>query len=188
MSYSSFIQIDKVYVAESLFEGDYNTTRDVLDSVIYSRDKPDWFEIDTFQINSKEDLNSFFGLIAKEIKEENRFPIIHLEMHGHENRNSIVLNNGQEVKWEYLIKNFEYINVLTQLNLVVFLGACFGLNILKILVPSSRAPFFGLLAPHQEVKPQSLSECYKTFYKELFTSNNYTTAIDKLEEKKFEYI
>lgn len=188
MSYRSFIQLDKVYVAESLFDDDYNTTRDILDSVIYSRNKPSWFEVENFQIGSKEDLNSFFNLIKKEVKEDNRFPIIHLEMHGHENKNSVVLNNRQEVKWNYLIKRFEEINVLTQLNLVVFLGACFGLNILKVFGPSSRAPFFGLLAPHQEIPPTTLSKYYKTFYKELFASNNFTTAIDRVKEEKLDNI
>lgn len=178
----NYINLDKVYVAESLFEGDYNTTTDIFDSILYSRKKPKWFEVSEFSIESRKDLEDFFGRIKEEIKRTNKFPIIHLELHGHENENSVVLRNEDEVDWEYLVQQFEDINYLCGLNLVVFLGACFGINILKAVVPSRRAPFYGLLAPNYEVKYHELTIAYKTFYGALFNSRNYSTAIEELED------
>lgn len=177
----NYINLDKVYVAESLFEEDYNTTSDIFDSILYSRDKPNWFEISEFNIENRKDLQGFFFKIKEEIKTTNKFPIIHLELHGHRNENSVVLRNGDEVKWEYLIRQFEDINYLCGLNLVVFLGACFGINILKAIIPSNRAPFYGLLAPNYEVRYQELTTVYKTFYESIFKTRNFSTAIDKLE-------
>jgi len=177
----NYINLDKVYVAESLFEGDYNTTTDIFDSILYSRDKPNWFEVSEFSIENRKDLNGFFSKIKEEIKTTKKFPIIHLELHGHRNENSVVLRNGDEVDWKYLVHQFEDINYLCGLNLVVFLGACFGINILKAVVPSRRAPFYGLLAPNYEVRYQELTIAYKIFYESLFKTRNFSTAIDKLE-------
>jgi len=175
------INLDKVYIVESLFEGDYNTTTDIIDSILYSRDKPDWFEVSEFSVENRKDLHDFFSKIKEEIKKTQKFPIVHLELHGHRNENSVVLRNGDEVDWEYLVHEFEDINYLCGLNLVVFLGACFGINILKAVVPSKRAPFYGLLAPNDEVGYYDLTVTYKTFYESLFNTRNFSTAIDKLE-------
>lgn len=177
----NYINLDKVYVAESLFEGVYNTTTDIFDTILYSREKPNWFVVSEFSIENRKDLEGFFLNIKEEIKTSNKFPIIHLELHGNRNENSVVLRNGDELDWEYLVQQFEDINYLCGLNLVVFLGACFGINILKAVVPSKRAPFYGLLAPNYEVKYQELTIAYKTFYESLFKSRNYSNAIDKLE-------
>ena len=177
----NYINLDKVYVAESLFEGDYNTTSDILDTILYSRDKPNWLEVSDFSIEDRKDLQGFFSKIKEEIKKTNKFPIVHLELHGHRNENSVVLRNGDEVDWKYLIQQFEDINYLSGLNLVVFLGACFGINILKAVIPSNRAPFYGLLAPNYEVRYQELTTAYKAFYESLFKTKNFSTAIDKLE-------
>ncbi|MBO6537607.1 MAG: hypothetical protein JJ966_15400 [Balneolaceae bacterium] len=164
----NYIKLDKVYVAESLFEGDYNTTSDIFDSILYSRDKPNWFEISDFSIEDRKDLQGFFSKIKEEIKTTNKFPIVHLELHGHRNENSVILRNGDEVDWDYLIQQFEDINYISDLNLVVFLGACFCINILKAIIPSNKAPFYGLLAPNYEVRYQELTTAYKTFYESLF--------------------
>lgn len=99
-----------------------------------------------------------------------KWPLLHIECHGSEDKTGIVLADRTFLSWSELKPYFTAINVATQCNLLIVLGACYGGYLGEIILPTDRAPCWGMIGPTDEIYPNELLSGFSSFYTELLTT------------------
>lgn len=171
----------KIWVLESLPIGDLKTGRNLYENHIKSA------QINGRQIPSEYVVvNTTLELFEtlKRIKTEAdnfTWPLLHIECHGEEK--GLHLSNGDFVAWEALKHYLIEINKSTKFNLLIFLAACKGAWIIhtanSLNVPS---PFWGVVAPINDIKAGELQTDLDNFYGTLFLSGDINAAFDSLDK------
>ncbi len=98
------------------------------------------------------------------------YPWIHIESHGTESGNGIVLSNDEFISWDDLKPILTDINLATKCNLMLVMSACNGAFLGEILQPTDRAPCWGIIGPTKEVYPDDLMAIFRSLYTELLSS------------------
>lgn len=98
------------------------------------------------------------------------WPLLHIECHGANDKTGIVLADDSFLGWLELKPYLTAINVATQCNLMIVLGSCYGGYLGQIILPTDRAPCWGLIGPTDEVFPNELISSFSGFYAELLSS------------------
>lgn len=166
-----------IYIIQSLDTSDRKTGRALYDDLdITSQIYPSKYSLVLFEQKTKEEFFNALNLIKKNIIEKNFIPLIHLEMHGHENKKGLVLGSKEFVSWEDLKEILVEINYLSKNNLCLTLGSCFGAYMMSIINPLERAPVHGYIGAEKEVEVEQLYN-YTPFYRELFKSGDLNEAL-----------
>ncbi len=134
------------------------------------------------QCESKVELLAILDNIHKEILSNNEYPWIHIECHGSEAEDGLVLSNRDLVSWQELKPQLTKINLACKCNLMIVIAACSGANLLEVLQPVDRAPCWGLLGPTNELYSDDLLASYRTFYLNLLTVLNGDAALSALRK------
>jgi hypothetical protein len=131
-------------------------------------------------IESTADLSRLFLVIASQTEQNKRAALIHLETHGCEE--GLGLASGELVTWEDLRPGLTEMNEAGQLNLVVFVAACIGLDLVKVVLPTDRAPVRMIIGPHRVVYEPELELATHVFYSTLLSSGSVTTAYEAMND------
>ncbi len=167
-----------IAVLESLRESDkLRTGRRLFETVLLPRVTQTGFVASYYSIASR---TEFFAALAdvQSAAAAGQRPVLHLESHGGEN--GIELSNGESVTWAELAGPLEGINRLSRMNLLVFLAACDGFNIVRSLHPTRRSPAWAIIGPTSSVSPLELQEATEAFYSALMTTESLRTALNGL--------
>ena len=70
------------------------------------------------EVNTKEEFFSRLNQIKEETIQGMR-PLIHMEIHGHDNKKGLVLASGEFISWEDLIPHLTVINYLSKNNFLL---------------------------------------------------------------------
>ena len=108
------------------------------------------------------------------------WPLLHIECHGADDTTGIVLADGSFAGWAELKPYLTTINVATQCNLLIVLGACYGGYLGRIILPTDRAPCWGMIGPTERAFPDELLSGYVTFYTELLASLDGDRSLQSL--------
>jgi hypothetical protein len=108
---------------------------------------PPRIEIHYRWVTTRQQLLDHLEAIAADAIARGRSPMLHFETHGA--REGLQLVSGQVVTWKELQPALTAINVARRLNLIVIIAACNGLDLLKILVPTDRAPARLIIGPNR---------------------------------------
>ena len=111
---------------------------------------------------------------------EGKFPFIHLEIHGSSNKDGLVLNSGQLVTWLELANRLREINILTANNLTVSLATCHGAYIYREMSLIERAPFWGFVAPWDEIDEDDVEVSFNSFFDTLLDTLDFGEAVSRL--------
>lgn len=132
--------------------------------------------------NSTNSTNFFSTLarILQDAKSKLEYPLIHIECHGSEDETGIVLANDDFISWADMKPILTEINIATQCNLMVVLGACNGGYLSKIIQLIDGAPCWAVLGPTESVSVDDLISSYRIFYGELLSTLDGDKALDKL--------
>lgn len=145
------------------------------------------FGFQKIDVGSAAELESLLQELSAYARERNMRPLLHLDMHGNQDK-GLLLNNGSEYcSWDRLSVLLREINLHTRNNLCVVGSTCFGLRAIMPIKLDEATPFFLLLAPEQEVKTGFLEKSMALFYRELFESGSIDGAYSRYLSDKFKY-
>lgn len=174
---------NKVYVIESLFSTETKTGENLYNDLLrWKAAKPDILESELIQVNNRMEFFNCIEEIKSQIINDNKFPFIHLEIHGSSNKDGLVLNSRQLITWLELANRFREINILTKHNLVVSLATCYGAYIYSETRLVDKAPFWGFVAPWDEVDSVDIEGSFNSFFDTLLTTFDFNESIKKLNE------
>lgn len=108
------------------------------------------------------------------------WPLLHIECHGAEDKTGIVLADQSFLGWAELKPYLTSLNVATRCNLMIVLGACYGSYLAQIILPTDRAPCWGMIGPTDKVLPSELLSNFGSFYTEFFASLDGDNSIKAL--------
>lgn len=136
--------------------------------------------VDFNQVNSKEEFFHVLEKITEDIKNESLYPIIHLEVHGSED--GICINNGDCISWSEILPKLVEINTLVQNTLILVLGVCKGIKIIKYLGIQERAPFRVVVGSLEDLDTDTIEVGFESFYETFFFSSDVGASVFALRE------
>lgn len=115
------------------------------------------------------------------------YPLLHIECHGSTDQTGIVLADNSFVAWSELKPFLTAINVATRCNLFIILAACYGGHLGQIILPTDRAPCWGIIGPTHTVYPDELLSTFGAFYSELLASLDGGRSVAALFSSKLRF-
>ena len=77
--------------------------------------------------------------------------LFHLEMHGEDQQNGLILSNGELITWNELVDLFREINIKTNNNLYVTMATCYGRYMYQGVDPYKKSPYAAFISASSEV-------------------------------------
>lgn len=162
----------KVYVLESLGDSDRKTGTELYNDSIKTLAFRHSYGHALVSIESKEGFLNCLDCIKENAIRNNELPLLHIEMHGLDDKSGLALKNGDFIKWQELKPILTEINTACQNNLFISLAACNGFFLLELVSITDRSPFWGLLSATHPVYPSDIAHRFKDFYDEILDSGN----------------
>ena len=179
-----YFSFNKIYVIETLYDDEKQTGKALYDDLLrWSTYRHRWFNASYEFVKNKKQLFRALTRIKHDAMAGEIFPFIHVEGHG----NATGLEVGKDntrclVKWEDLTAEFRKINLATKNNLMLSVATCYGCNIYKGIRISDRAPFFGFIAPLEEVSSGEIAEGYNAFFDRIINTTEFDDAVFTLRD------
>lgn len=168
-----------IYILDSLLPEDEKTGSELFTQLKYLHFGNAFFHVTRYEIKNVRDLLLALSYIDLSISTSN-LPLLHFEMHGI--KEGILLSDGTIIRWKNLVKVLRKINVKTQNNLYIVFNTCFAAYIQKYIDIKLPAPFYGFIAPLNEVNANQLNQDFIKFYKYLISYKSFDKAIESLHE------
>ncbi|UYZ58144.1 hypothetical protein [Hymenobacter latericus] len=153
-----------IIVIESLPQKE-RTGQELVNSILGRRAEQHGFLCGYCNVYSAEDFIGALEEVKSGAKEDGFLPIIHIEAHG--SNQGLEMESGEVITWNILGLHLRHINTLTKNNLLVVLGACYGIEIWQQITVITRAPFWGVLAPLEKVSEATAHESFVNFYEKI---------------------
>ena len=170
-----------IAVLDAIPEGEPNTARRVREDLRDISDyKVEGLHVLYFRIESAKDLQEALADLRHKAVERGLKPWLHLEAHGLDDEQGFVLAGGEPCTWRDLKEMLIPLNVATELNLLLFLAACYGGSFARAIETTDRAPVLGLVGPTQEIMSGDLEVDFKAFYQTFFATQSLRSAMDAL--------
>jgi hypothetical protein len=110
------------------------------------------------------------GKIAEIVRATGTGLVLHLETHG--SPQGLGSCAAEFIPWADLKAPLAAINMASRLNLLVLVQACNGDDLMAVVQPGDRAPFWGFIGPSRPVTVAEVNGSNEAFYRELFKSND----------------
>ena len=175
-----FFKFNKIYVIESLL-GERQTGKELYEDIIKRRSycQSD-LATEYVQVLSLEDWYFTIKRIIQEVKDNHVIPILHLELHGSNNHDGLVLADRNLISWSNFVSDMRCINIETQNNLLITMGICFGMDILYYTSLEDPSPFFGIIGSLYALQNDDIYIRYSDFYDEFLQSFDITKSLQCL--------
>ena len=182
----------KVYILESLCQGDRKTGEDLKDflrqmSVDKKLSLSD-FDYQYISISNKEELLAALATIGTEVDGNNKWPIIQVECHGSEKGEGLVVSSGENVCWKDLFDSLRTINIASSNLLILNLSMCFGDTVIRYIDPQKRAPFRGVTFTQGKAYPDQLEKAWSNFYTGITDTSKEYGFINLAHDSDLSYI
>ena len=186
------IESFKVYILESLCQGDRKTGEDLKDflrqmSVDKKLSLSD-FDYQYISISNKEELLAALATIGTEVDGNNKWPIIQVECHGSEKGEGLVVSSGENVCWNDLFDSLRTINIASSNLLMLNLSMCFGDTVIRYIDPQKRAPFRGVTFTQGKAYPDQLEKAWSNFYTGITDTSKEYGFINLAHDSDLSYI
>ncbi len=176
------IKFNEIYVIEALRDHDKIKTGQELysDTLVRETDKHEGLDAQLIIVSNPAELFDALEDIKKEVIENDVHPIIHIDTHGDEK--GLQLPDNNHVPWEKFREILTDINEGCKNNLFIVMSVCEGFHSFKIIQPTDKTPFWGVIGPPNEISFENAQRQFPQFYRELLTSFDCNKAIEKLNE------
>jgi hypothetical protein len=173
--------IKHIYVIESLFDADAKTGEALYNDVIKRRiDGQQSAEMKMshhfYNVSSKEQLTDYLRYIAFNAKFMRQGVLIHLEIHGSEDKSGLVLNNNSLITWEELAACFRQINIASLNHLYISLASCYGRFLFEGVDPNLKSPYSGYISASKEVMADEIIDNFSEMFEHLIQCGNLIEA------------
>ncbi|MDD2673933.1 MAG: hypothetical protein PHF81_03535 [Flavobacterium sp.] len=109
--------------------------------------------------------------------------VIHLEIHGLDNLQGLILKNNSTITWEVLSDLFRVINVNTCNKLYITMATCYGRYLYKGIDPKKKSPYSGYISASQEVTTGEVMEDFTMLFHLLIGNANLVKSYIKLDKR-----
>jgi hypothetical protein len=129
-------------------------------------------------VRTKAEFFTRLDRIVRDARTNGRKPVLHIEAHG--DRDGLTVGSGDLVPWPELRNHFTELNQMTRVELIVFLSACDGAQLIRLLQPHDRTPFRLLIGPRRIMKAGELEDGCTAFYRTMFRTADCIDAVDAM--------
>ena len=177
---SSF-KFSKVAIIQSLDPWEFETGTELGKSIDGLRDDHDVVpDVELINVKGRDEFLHAVSKLTTEVEQHGATPVLQIEMHGWEDKSGLAFPDNSSLAWQELSDPLARLNKATGFNLLVCMSACFGGHSLSFVKPSSPSPCFGLIGPTHSVNPSELLGGFRSFYRELITTQDEKAALAKL--------
>ena len=171
------LKFNGIDVIESIPTGEAQTGTDLFESVIQPHAFPaePTIHCRLHVIQHPGELLGVLSDIERRTKIDGIYPVVHIEAHG--SKQGLRLSDGSRLGWLDLLDALTSINVACRLNLLVVMSACWGADVVRVVHPAHRAPFWGTVGPSRSVSASTLLASYSVFYRTYLTTFDGRAAI-----------
>lgn len=175
---------NKLYVIESLDSTEKKTGTELYNDLLRWKEfeHKDKLSVELIEISNKNNFIKCLKRIELESLGNDIYPILHLEIHGSQNLDGLVLNSGELVGWNDIYSFLININSNIGNNLFLTLAVCHGAYLMQLIKLDRPAPFWGFIGSFETINVSDLMLRYYEFYKEFLDSFNLNLAFDKLQK------
>lgn len=175
---------NKLYVIESLDSTEKKTGTELYNDLLRWKEfeHNDKLSVELIEISNKNNFIKCLKSIELETLSNDIYPILHLEIHGSQNLDGLVLNSGELVGWNDIYSYLININSNIGNNLFLTLAVCHGAYLMQLIKLDRPAPFWGFIGSFEIINVSDLMLRYYEFYKEFLDSFNLNLAFDKLQK------
>jgi len=114
--------------------------------------------------------------LPQEIKKQNKFPILHLSMHG--NLHGVGFTNGDTLTWDQLRKILLPLIRAMNGGLVICMSSCFGGSGSRMAMYTDNEPtFYALIGINKKIDVFDTALSYASFYNLIFKGHLFKSAI-----------
>lgn len=175
-----FFRFNKIYVIESL-QDERQTGKELYEDIIKRRSYcHSDLATEYVQVLSLKDWRFTIKRIIQEVKDNHVIPILHLELHGSNNHDGLVLADRNLISWSNFVSDMRCINIETQNNLLITMGICFGMDILYYTSLEDPSPFFAIIGSLYALQNDDIYIRYSDFYDEFLQSFDFTKSLQCL--------
>ena len=175
---------DSVFFLQSLKESDDPTGRKVRDQLAQANDLPFEAFLAFENIFDEEDFKGALKYVLLSIKnEEFKYPAIQIDCHG--SQQGLHLRSNDIISWDRIRDFLNQILDLTDDNLLVVFGACFGSFLYQKNEQMNYIPCSVLIASQDELSGDTLVHRFVSFYRALFNTHNIPNAMDQLNHSLY---
>lgn len=177
---SSFL-FNKLYILQSLDDNDQKTGEELEKRInAFSSKNNINFQAIAYDIHSIDDWERTWNGIYTSISQLNIIPIIHLVMHGNEDKIGIERGKKGVIDLSDLFEKTRKANILSHNNIMLSMAVCKGLNVIKFITMGKPMPFCSILASEDSLcNPISL-ENFTIYYQTLLQTGSIDKAFDSL--------
>lgn len=115
--------------------------------------------------------------------------VIHLETHGSEDRDGLILADRSLINWKDLNDIFRRINIKTCNKLFITMANCNGRYLYLGVDPYQKSPYQAYISSSSKVNPSEILDSFTTLFESLIESTDLISAYESQEncETKFYY-
>lgn len=175
----STVKFNKISIVESLGSSDKKTGEALahdLNLLEVFHDKG--VTIEFLNIDTPEELLIHIKNLSEDAG-KGTYPILQIEAHGSEDKQSLVLNKGS-IRWLELEPSLRELNVSTKCNLIVVMATCFGAFASAAISLLDRAPFWGIIGPETTTSGPQILSSLTNFYTAIYSGDNSKKLLESL--------
>lgn len=155
--------------------------RDVLRDIRdYGKDSP--LAVSYYRIATPEDLERALQGLTHAVLEQGLLPWLHLDGHGLDDGSGFLTANGDVVSWKSLMALVTPLNLATRMNVVLVAVTCFGINLVRAIDVTDRAPVLAVISPNREVGAGDSQLDLARFYQCFFETQSMAKAMQVLAD------
>ncbi len=163
-----------VHLIESLPEG-HRTTRQLNYALRNRIQAP--VGLRYHDVPTRAELFALLEAISSSVSVDGEIPVLHLECHGRDDEEGLVLASKEFVSWNDLWAPLSRINTRCAMHVLLVLGACYGANIIETMDPQERAPVWGVLTDSKKFLAGAALDAFPVFYEALFSTQDLAQAL-----------
>lgn len=177
------VHFNRIVIIQSIPEGELHTgtkLHEDIDMLNIAYDRR--LDVKLYNIKTKTELLELLFCLTNEASNYGQIPILHIEAHGRDDNRGLVLASDDFISWKDLKDPLIKLNIATRNNLFIVLAACHGANLTETLLPTDRAPCWGLIGPKKQIPAEVLLKSFSAFYKELLWTGSGGKAVKVLND------
>jgi hypothetical protein len=187
--------VHTIIVIESLVPNERNTGKELYDDVVV-RYKEMFQSVTSqplmtqyFSVAGKSEMMKILKIINHQVPNYPVGILIHIETHGSDDKNGLILNNDDFISWNEMQDALIEINVQTENQFYLSMATCFGRYIHEIMIHNLKSPFCAFISATEEIFPDEIVDNFESFFRELIKTRDAITAYNSSENEssKFYY-
>ena len=179
----SCFQFNKIIVIESLDGGDRKTGLQLFDDLEFVKVRnSSKLETEFKSVSNKSDFLFCIDELITSVELKGVYPVLHIDAHG--NKGGVNFSEDGHIEWYELLEKLSKLNILMRGNLLVVLASCYGARIIHHISTVSRAPFWGVIAPHEKTYSENVYTGLNNFYNAICSGSTSSEIISALNASR----